>query len=64
MTNESARELTIPLHFLGKGKYSAEIWQDGKTISSVDKATAELNARDKLTLKLAATGGAVVVLKK
>lgn len=64
MTNESARALTIPLNFLGKGKYSAEIWQDGKTISSVEQTTGQYTASDRLTLKLAATGGAVVVLKK
>lgn len=64
MTNESARELTIPLNFLSKGKYTAEIWQDGKTISSVEKTTGKYTLADSLTLTLAASGGAVVVLKK
>ena len=64
MTNESARELIIPLNFLSKGKYTAEIWQDGKTISSVEKTTGKYTLADSLTLTLAASGGAVVVLKK
>ncbi len=64
MTNESARELTIPLSFLSKGKYKAEIWQDGKTISSVEKTIGHYTVVDNLTLRLAASGGAVVVLKK
>ena len=64
MTNELARELEIPLNFLAKGKYRAEIWQDGKTISSVEKTIGHHTATDSLTLTLAASGGAVVVLKK
>lgn len=64
MTNESARDLEIPLNFLAKGKYSAEIWQDGKTISSVEKTVTNHTSGDSIKLKLAASGGAVVVLKK
>lgn len=64
MTNESAREIEISLDFLAKGKYTAEIWQDGKTISSVEKTSGQYQATDKLRLKLAASGGAVVLFKK
>ncbi len=64
MTNESGRALNIPLGFLGKGKYKAEIWQDGADVSSVNKTNSTQTSADSLTLTLAPSGGAVVVLKK
>lgn len=64
MTNESGRTLTIPLSFLGKGNYKTQIWQDGKTISTLNKTEAKQTSEDTLTLTLAPSGGAVVVLKK
>lgn len=64
MTNELAREVSIPLDFLGPGKYTAQIWQDGENISSVTKTIRRQTKRDTLILKLAASGGAVVVFKK
>jgi alpha-glucosidase len=64
MTNESGRTLTIPLSFLGKGSYKAQIWQDGKTISTLSKTDAKQTSEDTLTLTLAPSGGAVAVLKK
>lgn len=64
MTNELSRQLTIPLSFLGKGKYNVEIWRDGKVISSVEKTISRLTAADNLIVQLVATGGAVAVLKK
>jgi alpha-glucosidase len=64
MTNESGRTLTIPLSFLGKGNYKAQVWQDGKTISTLSKSSANHSSADILTLTLAPSGGAVTVLKK
>ncbi|HTF95589.1 MAG TPA: glycoside hydrolase family 97 protein [Cellvibrio sp.] len=64
MTNESARTISIPLEFLGKGSYHAKIWQDGKTISELDKREATHTATQSISLQLAASGGAVVVLTK
>ncbi len=64
MTNESGRTLTIPLSFLGKGSYKAQMWQDGKTISTLNKTDAKQTREDTLTLTLAPSGGAVAVLKK
>jgi len=63
MTNESARTVEIALDFLGKGKYAAEIWQDGKNVSSIEKTSGEFTSADKLSLKLAGSGGAVVFFK-
>lgn len=64
MTNESGRTVTIPLSFLGKGNYKAQILQDGKTISTLSKSEAKQTSEDTLTLTLAPSGGAVAVLKK
>ena len=60
MTNESKRKLSIPLHFLSEGQYTATIWQDGKTISSLNIQEKLVSAKSKLILKLAGSGGAVV----
>lgn len=64
MTNESARNISVPLDFLGNGNYHATIWQDGKSISELDKREGSHTAQQSLTLQLAASGGAVVVLRK
>jgi alpha-glucosidase len=64
MTNESGRTLTIPLGFLGKGKYKAEVWQDGSDVSSVNKTEAAHTSADSITLTLAPSGGAALKLQK
>lgn len=64
MTNESGRTLTIPLNFLDKGSYKTQIWQDGKTISTLNKSDAKQTRADSLTLTLAPSGGAAAVFKK
>lgn len=64
MTNESARQLKIELDFLGDGQYTADVWQDGKDISSVDKTQLGVTSSKSLSLSLAPTGGAVAVIQK
>jgi alpha-glucosidase len=64
MTNESGRTLTIPLSFLDKGSYKTQVWQDGKTISTLSKSDLKQTSADSLTLTLAPSGGAVAVFKK
>ena len=64
MTNESGRTISIPLGFLDKGNYHAQVWEDGKTISTLNKSESTQNNQQTITLKLAASGGAVVVFKK
>lgn len=63
MTNEAGRTLKVPLDFLGKGSYSAQVWEDGETISSLRKSGGSHNRKDSITLKLAPSGGAVAVLR-
>jgi len=68
-TNESARELDVPLSFLPAGKYEALIIQDGpksdyRTYAEDYRAeTREVSAADTLQLKLAPGGGACVLVK-
>lgn len=64
MTNEAGRTLNIPLSFLGKGNYKAQVFQDGKTISTLTKTESTQTSADTITLTLAPSGGAAVVLKK
>jgi alpha-glucosidase len=66
ITNEDARELDVPLSFLGSGAYDAEIYADGPnaatqpTDSVVEKR--RVNAQTVLKLKLAAGGGSATRL--
>lgn len=64
MTNETGRSLRIPLSFLAKGNYKVQVWQDGKTISTLDKSAANLSSNDSLTMTLAPSGGGVAVFRK
>ena len=63
MTNEVARTVTVPLDFLGKGSFTARLWQDGATAMMVDSLTMKVGASDALTLKLAGSGGAVAIIR-
>ncbi|TPG71856.1 glycoside hydrolase family 97 protein [Hymenobacter nivis] len=68
-TNEQARELAIPLTFLGKGRYTATIVQDGAQADfrtqqeSYAAATRPVTAADVIRVKLAPGGGACLTLK-
>lgn len=64
MTNESSRDVTIPLEFLGNGSYRAQVWEDGASPQAVQQRTASATRNDRITLKLAASGGAVVRFEK
>lgn len=69
-TNESPRELNIPLHFLKQGKYEVIVVQDGEnahylTNREVLKTeTRILKPSDQIKVKLAAGGGACLMFKK
>ena len=66
ITNEDAREIDVPLSFLGSGAYDAEIYSDGPqaatqpTDSVVEKR--RVNAQTVLKLKLAPAGGSAIRL--
>jgi len=65
-TNEEARTLEVPLTFLPRGSFTAEIVQDGPdghyltNRETCTVSTQTVNKKDVLTLSLAAGGGACV----
>ena len=67
ITDWDARELDVPLSFLGSGDYSAEIYADGPNAASqpTDSVVDErrVNARTVLKLKLAPDGGCAIWLR-
>jgi len=66
MTNWDARELKVPLSFLGRGQYTAEIWKDAPdSAANPTKVFTEersVSARDTFTIKMVSGGGTVVRL--
>lgn len=64
MTNEVARTLKVPLDFLGEGAYTATVWQDGNSPSSIKREVIERRGKHNINLSLAPSGGAVVQLIK
>jgi alpha-glucosidase len=68
-TNESPREVEVPLSFLPRGKHEALIIQDGPKsdyrthAEDYQAVTREVSSSDTLRLKLAPGGGACVLVK-
>jgi alpha-glucosidase len=61
INNEQARTVELPLNFLSSGNYRLQTWQDGSTPTSLTEAKREkVTSADKVSLKLAASGGAAV----
>src|SRR5262245_14563099 len=60
MGNEKAHELSVPLAFIGEGKFKARIWQDGAGPTSLDVTDRAVTSADTLQLKLSPSGGAAV----
>jgi alpha-glucosidase len=65
MTNWDARDLEVPLDFLGAGEYEAQIFADGpdadKVATSVSIPKKRVKASDKLSVHLAPGGGVAVI---
>src|SRR3972149_9714464 len=68
MTNWDARDLEIPLDFLGHGEYEARVFADGadadKLASSLTISKKRLKAGDRLSVHLAPGGGVAVALHR
>lgn len=64
MNGASARKVSIPLSFLGSGSWAADLWMDGDKPDRVRRDSRKMGPSDKLELDLAATGGAVAVLRR
>ena len=63
MTGDQARTATVPLRFLGAGRWRATIWQDGEVVREVRRYERSVTSKDVLSLPLAAAGGAAVILE-
>lgn len=66
MTDSTARELKIPLAFLGEGSFTAEVWADDAPAgpNGVTRKTVDVTAADVLAATLAPAGGHVVRIKR
>ena len=62
MTNEQERVVDVPLSFLPSGSFQATVWQDGAQPNDVDRVVKRVTRRDRLKIRLAGGGGAVVIL--
>ena len=66
ITNGEARDLDLPLSFLGSGQYDAEIYADGPNAATQPKDSAvekrRVDAKTVLKLKLAPGGGNAIRL--
>lgn len=66
ITDENARTLDVPLSFLGKGKWMAQIYEDTPQTSyetspeTYQYREAEVSAKEVLSLKLATSGGCAI----
>lgn len=66
ITDENARTLDVPLSFLGKGKWMAQIYEDTPQTSyetspeTYQYREVEVRAKDVLSLKLATSGGCAI----
>jgi alpha-glucosidase len=58
ITNWTARELNVPLGFLGTGEYTAEIYSD------TGRETRSVRSTDSLHLQLASGGGAAIRFRR
>jgi alpha-glucosidase len=62
MTNQNGRTVTIPLSFLGRGRFTATVWQDGVGPNDVNRTTRSVGAKDSLTITMSPGGGAAIIL--
>lgn len=66
MSAHRARDLTLPLSFLGPGRYTAKIWKDAPESEAdpnrLTTESEEVSTRDFLTLRVVRDGGFVVQL--
>jgi alpha-glucosidase len=65
ITDRTARELPVPLKFLGKGNWNVSLWEDapdaGENAEHLVKNEKTVRPSDTLQLKLAPSGGTVAI---
>jgi alpha-glucosidase len=60
MTNADARTVSLPLGFLGRGRFEATVYTDTDTPNRTEISTKAVEAETTLTLALKASGGAAI----
>jgi alpha-glucosidase len=63
MNTEIARTVSVPLDFLGKGKFAATLWADGGKPDAVVKSDRVVTSVDSVALAMTGTGGAVMIVR-
>jgi alpha-glucosidase len=63
MGTEKPHEISVPLSFLGAGKFKARVYEDGASPTELNISERAVTAADTLTLKLAGSGGAAVMIR-
>ncbi|WP_342454542.1 glycoside hydrolase family 97 protein [Sphingomonas sp. H160509] len=64
ITDGTARTVSLPLGFLGSGRWTVRAWADGASPTSIDERTGEVNAGGRLSVTLAANGGAAFMFEQ
>ena len=68
INNHESRDLTIRLSFLGEGSFTATVFADADDVAAdpnhLIKQTKQVTGKDVLSLKIAAGGGAAIVIRK
>ncbi|HUU26400.1 MAG TPA: glycoside hydrolase family 97 protein [archaeon] len=68
MTDWEARELEVPLQFLGGGTWKAKVWADGKKADTqaqdLEFSEKEVDSNGTLTVKMAPGGGLAAVFER
>jgi alpha-glucosidase len=63
MTGDEARAARVPLDFLPPGRWRATVWEDGEVARELRRSVRSVRRGDVLVLRLAAAGGAAVILE-
>ncbi len=63
ITDERARTVTLPMSFLEPGRWKLRAWTDGASPTALDRRAGVIGADKRLIVRLAANGGAALVLE-
>lgn len=64
MNNETARDIAVPLDFVGTRRVRAQVWADGAAPTAIEQFDQTLDAGEPLRLRLAANGGAAIRIRR
>jgi len=68
ITNHNSRQLKIPMNFLGEGNFTCDIYSDADDVrqypNHINKLTRQLTSHDMVEIRLAASGGFTMHIRK